>query len=480
MATGVASASADALSRRRFVALSALAGAGAALAAVPGAAAPPDPGSSEAPAAHVRRAGRARNIIFMVSDGMSTGTLTLADMAIAHRHGRRSWWCRAWEMPGARRASVRTHAADSLVTDSAAGGSAWGIGRKVANGAVNMFPDGSIATPIQVQAKAAGMRIGLVSTTRITDATPASFIANVRERSQEQVVAAQLLERRVDLLLGGGSVYFPKQLLDEHRDLTIARNVEELSAAAAKEGRLLGLFAKGSMRFELDRDAATTPSLAAMTQCALDRLSDAAEADSTGFLLQIEGGRIDHAAHGNDAASLVADQIAFDDALGIALAFARERDDTLVIVTTDHANANPGLTLYGSTGNQAFERLLGARHSFEWIQERLGGMVDVRESAESLPALVREATGIELAADEAAWVRRKMVERARINGFAPADAPEAALAAVLANSNGVAFMSTNHTSDLVDAVAVGPGAELLKPLIDNTELHGVMVAALGL
>jgi len=467
------------LSRRRFVAVGALAGAGAALSALPGSAAPPGAAGPSVPAAVVRRTSRARNVIFMVSDGMSTGTLTLADMAIERRHGRRSWWCRAWEMPGARRASVRTHAADSLVTDSAAGGSAWGIGRNVANGAVNVLVDGSSVTPIMVRARAVGMRTGLVTTTRITDATPASFIANVRSRSQEQVVAEQLLVRGVDCLLGGGSTYFPKHLLDQRRDLTLAANVEELTAAAAKEGRLLGLFAKGSMSFELDRDA-STPSLAAMAQCALDRLSDAADRDASGFLLQVEGGRVDHAAHGNDAASLVVDQIAFDDALGVALRFASERDDTLVIVTTDHGNANPGLTLYGLAGDEGFARLLGARHSFEWIQERLGGTVDVRESAESLPGLVLEATGIQLADEEIAWLRRKMVERARINGFGPADAPESALAAVLANSNGVAFMSTNHTCDLVDAVAIGPGADVLKPVVDNTELHGVMVAALGL
>src|SRR5262245_27687049 len=84
----------------------------------------------------------ARNVIFMVSDGMSTGTLTLADMAARERLRRPSRWVSLWQREGVRRASAFTASADSAVTDSAAGGSAWGCGKHVNNNALNTLPDG--------------------------------------------------------------------------------------------------------------------------------------------------------------------------------------------------------------------------------------------------------------------------------------------------------------------------------------------------
>lgn len=457
--------------------------------------------------------GRARNLIFLVSDGMSIGTLSLADTLHRAQHGEPCRWCRLWNEPGSRRALVRTGAADSLVTDSAAGGSAWGIGRKVNNGAINMPPGGGSPTPILAAARAAGFKTGLVSTTRITDATPASFAANVPKRTMEGEVARQYLERGIDVLLGGGARFFDPKWLATPTDvssipggtpLVVVRNATELAASVGSSGRLLGLFAADSMPYEIDRPA-SLPTNADMARVAIERLARLAEESGVGFALQIEGGRVDHAAHGNDAAALVRDQLAFDEAVGVAVDFARARGDTLVIVTTDHANANPGLTLYRTSASEGMKRLAAAQHSFEWIEQRLKktetvpaepdplaeGVDKVVEApdepidssekgtpARSLAGLVARATGLKLAPDDLSWLERSYVDRQRCDGFAPADKPEAVLGAILANHYGVAFMSTNHTADMVECVAVGPGAERLAPLIENTDLHGVMLEAL--
>ena len=421
------------------------------------------------------------------------GTLSLADAAIRAGADRPSWWSRMWSEPGARRAAVCTAAADSMVTDSAAGGSAWGIGSKVNNGSVNVRPDGASPTPLLVAAKARGFRTGLVTTTRLTDATPASFVANVPKRSMEDAVAVQTLERGVDVLLGGGGRHFQVADLERVR-AQVLRSRKELLAAPAQaatssgsgSGPLVGLFADGSMAFEIDRGDAQ-PSVAEMSRAAIARLAAATEGAERGFILQIEGGRVDHAAHGNDAAALVRDQMAFDEAVGVALEFARSRangragelGDTLVVVTTDHANANPGMTVYGKAGEAGLRRLLAAQHSFEWILQRLGGLRDPAEMADDLPAVVREAMGFELSATELAWVRRRLVERQPVNGFSEADTTESALGAVLSNHFGVAFLSVNHTADLVDCVAWGPGAERLEPRIENTDLHGIVCDAVG-
>lgn len=228
-----------------------------------------------APAAPAPPKVRAKNIIFMVSDGMSFGTLSLGDMFIRQSQPKDQQvggrWTRLWKEPGVRRATARTHALDSLVTDSAAGGCAWGSGRHINNGAINMLPDGTQLLPIQVQAKQAGKAIGVVSTARITHATPASFYANAARRDYEQIIAEQLLTRGVDVALGGGARFFPKELLDQHASVHVVRAAAEL-AAAPEKGRLLGIFDPTHIPYVIERPA-TVPSLPDMTLAALDRLS---------------------------------------------------------------------------------------------------------------------------------------------------------------------------------------------------------------
>ncbi len=355
------------MDRREFLGAGAAAAAGLALART---------GRAEPIAARTAPGGaRARNVIFLVSDGMSTGTLTLADMASRTRLGRPSHWVSLWQRGGVKRAMAFTASADSAVTDSAAGGSAWGCGRHINNEVLNILPDGQEVTPILLHAAAQGKATGVVTTTRVTHATPASFYSNCPHRDREKQIAAQLVERTVDIALGGGSRYFAPGALTGGGGRVVARSRDELLGVRdlPTGTRLLGLFADEHLPFELDRPA-NVPTLAEMTGAAL-RLLDSRPG---GFLLQVEGGRVDHAAHHNDAPSLIAEQLAFDETIRVALDFVEGRDDTLVVITTDHGNANPGLTFYGPGGATRFARLAGAKHSFEWIFANLARTADIK------------------------------------------------------------------------------------------------------
>lgn len=451
--------------RRRF--LLASAGATAALSAAPYARAVTPP----APAAG--RARPARNAIFMVADGMSAGTLTLADMLRRARDGRPARWVELWKSPGVRRGTMATFSADSHVTDSAAAASAWGIGRRVNNETVNITPDGRSPEPILVRARAAGRATGLVTTTRITHATPAGFIANVPHRGLENDIAAQLLERRVDVALGGGAKHFPAELLAKRPDLRVVRTREELLAAAAHAGPVLGLFKDSHMSYSLDRPA-TEPTLAEMARHALAKL----DAHPDGFVLQIEGGRVDQGGHNNDAGAMLFDMLAFDDAVATVAEFAADRDDTLVVITTDHATGNPGLTFYGQAGVARFERLQHVTRSFEWISAQAAALPrDQRPAA--LPALIEQATGVGLSAEDVAILTRRQSGE-RVDPFLPANGTHPVLGSLLANHLGVSFVSPNHTSDYVEVTAMGPGSQTLPPMLDNTELHDLLVRTLDL
>ncbi|TVQ31676.1 MAG: alkaline phosphatase [Phycisphaeraceae bacterium] len=426
-------------------------------------------------AADLAGAGRARNLIFLVPDGMSAGTLTLDDL---HRHmldGRPSRWIELFSEHGARRALMETASLDGHVTDSAAAASAWGIGQRVYNGSVNTTSDGREPAPLFVRAARRGMAQGLVTTTRLTDATPAGFVANALRRSFEPQIAQQIVERGVDVLLGGGGRYLTDEVLGEGVAPRVMRTRDELlGMKGGQAGRVVGIFAEDHMNYEIDRRA-DEPSLAEMTAAALTALQDRPD----GFILHIEGARVDHAAHANDAVGLVHDMRAFDDALSVAADFCLERGDTLLIAATDHANANPGLASYAPDGTLQFERLLKAEHSLAWVLRELGAHPRRLETTDALVELIARGLKITLRDEEIRTLDR-WVSGESVDPYDRRNRRTSPIGSLISNHFGVAFTGPDHTSDHVEALALGPGAERLAPFIGIEKLHDLAVESLGL
>jgi alkaline phosphatase len=302
-----------------------------------------------------------RNLIFMVSDGMGPTSLSLTrtfrqytsglpvdDVLVLDRH-----------LIG----SSRTRSTSSLITDSAAGATAFSCGLKSYNGAIAVLPDHSPCGTVLEAAKKAGYMTGLVVTTRITDATPACFASHANRREYEDLIAEQLvghypLGRVVDLILGGGRCHFlPNGTEGSCRtdDKDIVKMAKKQGynyidnregfdnlAADAENGAklpLLGLIAETDVPYEIDRVhvADVYPSQAEMTKLALRALSTATKDSEKGFFIMIEGSRIDHAGHANDPAAQVHEVLAHDEAFAAVLEFLNE-DDTpgVLISTSDH------------------------------------------------------------------------------------------------------------------------------------------------
>lgn len=417
---------------------------------------------------------RAKNVIFMVADGMSIGTWTLAEMYRRQHDRTESHWAKLWRGRGVRRGLAATFAADSWVTDSAAGGSAWGVGTKCNNGAICIAPDGRQLLPLWVHAAQSGRATGVVTTTRVTHATPASFCANVPVRDMEKQIAEQMLARGVDVIMGGGAKFFPAALRAAHPGYVTVSTREELKALGLKGERLLGLFDENHVPYVLDR-AATVPSLVDMTRVALERLGRA----EGGFCLQIEAGRVDHSAHDNDAGGLLREQLEFDECIGQVRAWCEGRDDTLVVITTDHGNANPGFTSYRDRGKADFARLDGSRRSFEWIGAQLKKAGGPDAALDALPGVVEQATGVRLEEASLGLLRRSL-KGERVMPYGGENTWTSVLGGALADHFGVGFVSPHHTADAVEVTAFGPGSERLTPVCDNTDLHGLVVRALGL
>jgi alkaline phosphatase len=143
------------------------------------------------------KAGRAkaRNLIFLVADGMCHGTLACAQHWSKLTTDRDCEWMQLYRDGLARRALMETRSQSSLVTDSAAASSSWGGGERVPNGRINVNANGEVVTPLYTFGKQAGKQLGLVTTATITHATPAGFAANQLSRNRQDAIAVQYLER---------------------------------------------------------------------------------------------------------------------------------------------------------------------------------------------------------------------------------------------------------------------------------------------
>lgn len=436
-----------------------------------------------APTVVSRSKPRAKNIIFMVSDGMSSGTLSLADQYVLWRDGRRSNWMQLYVDNAGVRGLMETASATRIVTDSAAASSAWGCGRRVPNGSLNVDADGNALEPIFVRAKAAGKSTGVAVTVEVTHATPAGFAANHTNRSQQADIAVQYLERECDVLLGGGHNFFDAESRGDGRDLyaefrrkgySVVRNRADLENLSPARTKVLGTFAGNAHPYEIDRlnDPArkeVVPSLAEMTRQALDRLSRNPE----GFVLQVEGGRVDHAAHANDIGGLMFDQLAFDDAIAVARKFQEHNPDTLLIVTTDHGNANPGLLGGGNRGDNTFSRL----------SQFKGTLANLRLEKDLSRAEVRERflalTQLEVSREHAEMILGALRGEYHVP-FRRMNRPRNILAQVVAEHLDIGWIGDGHTSDHVEMFAMGPGSENLTAFIENHEVFDFMTEAMGI
>ena len=439
-----------------------------------------------------------RHIIQLVSDGMSVGTLTCADYFSQLTRGRPLAWMDLYRRPGIQAALMNMRSLNSTVTDSSAASSSWGCGSRVKNGALNVLPDGQELRTLCALFADAGWARGLVTTTEITHATPAGFVVNMNDRGSADAIAVQYLERQMDVLLGGGAQFFdPKQRKDKRdlkadyrqRGYCVLQKRSELALAPTNQ-RWLGVFAKSHLPFTLDHRnsdslLASVPTLAEMTRAALRRFEGVRH-----FLLQVEGGRVDHAAHASDAAAAMRDQLAFDEALDVCLDFQHSEPDTLIVVTTDHGNSNLGLNGTGSSygmSPRCFARLAEVQKSFpELLKDfkKASGLDLEKETTDAatleslkqlapdrISELIEQGTGYAVPDKKAEAFARFLAGRDRplYDGM---NSLSTQLGQLLANHLGIGWTGNAHTADYVPVVAAGPGAERFRGFVQNTDVFG--------
>lgn len=405
-----------------------------------------------------------QNIILFVSDGCGPASFTMTRQFLAEQRQ-----IGGLALDSILVGHVATRAANALITDSASSATAYACGIRTNNGMIGMAPDGSSRESLVEVAEAAGMSTGLVVTTRLTHATPASFSAHVPDRGMEAEIASQQVTSGVDLMIGGGRRFFLPESAGGSRD-----DGRDLLAEAADRGYrvvndwlgvdtlsslpVLAFLAADHMPYEVDRPD-SIPSLAAMTQRGIDLLSD----DEDGFFLLVEGSRIDHAAHSNDAAGHVHDIIAYDAAVSVALRYARANENTLVVSVSDH-----------ETGGLTIGRSVDGRSKYEWhpdVLDQISASHDVilgaiRNDGRPAREVLESYTGITDFTDE------------EVGSLASGSwgAANAALGEMISRRTLIGWTTGGHTAVDVNLFAFGPGSERMKGHVENAELGSKLIA----
>ncbi len=428
---------------------------------------------------------KAGNVIFMVVDGVTPELWTAARWVKGAPLNVDPLLCGA----------VRTYGADSIITDSAPGATAYATGRKGTDKGISVTPWNVTVPGVEAKAadgyrplasvlegaRLAGKATGVVATSQLQHATPAAFTAHTPDRSQEERIAEQQAYGMIDVLLGGGADRLGarradgENLLEAFVNAGYAMPTDAAGLEATKRAPVCGLFAPMDLPYDVDRrrEGSPQPSLAAMTRKAIELLDSSGK---NGFYLFVEGSKVDWAAHANDPVAAVWDLLAFDDAVGEALRFAERDGDTLLVVTADHGTGGFSIGTrddpnYSKTQLAPLvDTLRGAKASSVGFAALAKGTAAERDPAALKKAFADQCAVPDLSDDEAAAVIAALASGKSLADLA---------GPVVSKRARIGWTSNGHTGADVFLWAYGPGGKRPVGLWENTELARYAATAIG-
>lgn len=351
-----------------------------------------------------------KNVILMIPDGCSTALLSISrQYAQYHDASYTSLPIDAYFC-----GMVKTNCSDAPIGDSAPTTSCYVTGQPSQKGFVSTYPAKTdhdlypidatrvyqpMATVLEAARILKHKATGLVFTCEFPHATPADCAAHTYNRSDYGAIAPQMVHNQLDVVIGGGTTYLTDELVNDlkHSNYQVFLN-DKKGMETTQSGKMWALFNKSCMEYEIERDPSAEPSLAEMTQKAIDLLSQQKE----GFFLMVEGSKVDWSAHDNDAKTTILDFLAFNDAVQVALDFARKDGNTMVLVLPDHGCG--GFNLGSRHSNHGYSKL-----SLEEIMKPLDNYTRstwsvaemVKESEiDQIPELIEKYYQIQLTEEE--------------------------------------------------------------------------------
>lgn len=429
-------------------------------------------------------------VFYFIGDGMGTNEVAAAQMYLADIEGEIGYRPLGFaQFPYS--GMVFTYAANTFITDSAAAGTALSTGKKTNSGIIGMLPDKESAIEsVAEMAKKAGKKVGIGSTVCINHATPASFYAHQPSRDNYHAISTELAESGFDFFGGGHfSRAYDKNFDDggsykvaEENGYTISLGYDEYKANAETADKMI-LFPQQegmeSLKFRIDQEEDDL-TMAQLTEAAIDFLT---KDSKKGFFIMMEGGKIDHCGHGNDAATNIHEVIDFDKAIQVAYEFYLEhKKETLIVVTADHETGGM------SMGNGQYRMNLKAlqhqtmsEDAFSSHLEQLGREVGDVLTWEEVEAELKEHFGfwdeIRLSRDQENRLRSAYVETFGMGESAKkeeeyykVDKLSDLAVQIMSEIAQVGWSGGAHTASYVPVYAIGVGAENFTGQMDNIDI----------
>ncbi|MBO7166543.1 MAG: alkaline phosphatase [Kiritimatiellae bacterium] len=399
-------------------------------------------------------------------------------------------------------ATTRTCSATSLVTDSAASGTAIACGVKTYNGAIGVDADKNKVESMAEAAKKAGRKVGIVTTVTLSHATPSAFYAHRQSRGLVYQIALDLINSDFEYFAGGGLPRYNDKKDDEYcgnifelarsKGYKVLDKTDEFRKLKPSDGKVIYTAKRDdSMLYTIDNDG-SEPTLAELTAKGIEMLDN-----PKGFFMMVEGGKIDYAGHGNDAATNLADLMALNDAVNEAMKFAKKhKDEVLIIVTGDHETGGMTMGVAGTGYALHIDRLKYQKCSiekFKKIYKAEAKRIEEEEEREMVFADAKKLlekwfsfdfSGKSAADDKAAGdkfakanavgkgnpmaINKKeleMLEEAFKDGKLPVAARQ-----IINNKSGVGWTTGAHTALPVLTTCYGKECERFAGFLDNTDI----------
>lgn len=421
-----------------------------------------------------------KNIIMMIPDGQSVGHTTLARWYKGEDLAVDPYAC----------GLVRTYSSDAAIADSAPAGTAFATGFKSHTGFVGVLPDENtmpgldpieesekrmpVASVLEA-AQLLGKSTGLVATSEVMHATLADFTAHDPSRKNYDNLSEQQVYQELDVVLGGGGYYFTPEGRGDGEDL-----VEELKNLGydyittpeemknTTSDKIWGMFADKDLAYDMDRNEDEQPSIAEMTEKAIETLSK----NEDGFFLLVEGSKVDWASHANDPIGVISETLAYDEAVEAAIEFAKKDGNTVVISVTDHGNG--GLTI-GSTetdsnySTQPLEAFIGPLK--EATTTGVGIEAYFNEDRSNVIEVMSKYFGIDDLTQEEIDAIKNASEGSMNYTVGP----------IISKRANIGWTTTGHTGEDVPLYIYAPeGCEKLTGVVENTDIANYMADLLGI
>ncbi len=430
-------------------------------------------------------------VFLFIGDGMGQADIDLYEAYLAEKDGT-SGFVQSSISKIPLLSMCSTHCKNRRITDSGAAGSAIACGQKFNVGEISYSEDGNQPKSIAKVAKEKGMKVGIISTAPMNHATPAAFYANQASRKSYYQIGLQLSESNFDFFGGGGLLKPTGNKKDEKDLMTIYQEEGYLTftslkaIAALKSHNTKVIFTnetldrEASIPYKIDREDLPNNSLAEIVETAIVHLDN-----PKGFFMMVEGGKIDYAAHDNDAGSIIGEMEDFDNAIAEAYKFyLQHKNETLIIITADHETGGVSLGI----AENGYESDFGILSKQKMSMSKFGSIIKKQTKNEDNVSL-KEYTDMaskyfmgiemELSAEEQAILneayadinaksnRAKDEVKSKYNGNNPM---AYAFCQIMNRRASVGFSTNAHTCAKVPVYAVGTTT----PILDNTEIFGVI------